>query len=104
MVVMVDVCAVCTHSRTEHLRGQLACLYVIDEQATCSCAEFVVLPPTREGNAGCEHGWRGTVLACPRCQLDAPTDWFSMFLGVLILACSAVLLAGLVVLIVFCLK
>jgi hypothetical protein len=24
-VVMVDVCAVCTHSRTEPLRGRLAC-------------------------------------------------------------------------------
>jgi len=36
--------------------------------------------------------------------MDAPTDWFSMFLAVLILACSAVLLASLVALIVFWLK
>ena len=29
-VVMVDVCAVCTHSRSEQLRGRLACSDVIE--------------------------------------------------------------------------
>ena len=101
-MVTVEVCAVCTHSRTEHLRGRLACLYVIDEQAAaCSCAEFVELLPTREGTVGCEHGWRGTVLACPRCQMGAPTDWSSTFWFVLLLACNAVFLAGVVACIVF---
>jgi hypothetical protein len=92
-MVQVEACAVCTHSRTEHLRGRLACSYVIDEQAACSCAEFAELPPTREGTVGCKHGWQGTLLACPRCQMEAPTDWSSTFWVVLILACNAVFLA-----------
>jgi len=30
VVIADDLCAVCTHPRTEHLRGQLACSDVIE--------------------------------------------------------------------------
>ncbi len=85
-IEVIDFCTVCTHSRTQHLRGRFACLYVIDEQAACSCVEFIEPRPTREV---CEHGWRGTLPVCPRCQMAAPTDWFSTFMVMLILACNA---------------
>jgi len=89
-VVMVDACAVCTHSRSEHLRGRLACSYVIDEHTACKCAEYVELRPTRDGTVECEHGC--TVSACPRCQTEAPKDGFTTFQAVLILACTAAII------------
>ena len=124
-VVMVDACAVCTHSRGQHFEGRLACSYVFDGQPLCSCtqffglsptreaaelveltatreaAELVELRPTREENVACEHGWRGTLIACPRCQMEAPKDWFSTLLVVLLLACNAVFVALMVACIVF---
>jgi hypothetical protein len=61
-VVLVEACAVCTHSRTEHFRGRLDCLYAIEEQAACRCAEFVELPLPATGQwdastAGGEQCW-----------------------------------------------